>query len=255
MNPTDLPFDSEAMLAGLRAWVECESPTWDAAAVEPHARSSPRAKWRSWARAIERIAGRQGFGGCVRAKLPASEARRARHPDRRPSRYGSSPRHASRSCSSAATATMLRPRHLRHEGRQLPRPRSDPATGACRLHHAASDHRAVHPGRGSRHALGARSHRGRSRAQQIRAGARTRPRRTTASSPGVMRSRASTWKPRASQAMPAQPFLRPFGHPRDGAAHHGDRRHDVGGLHLLASASCMAANGSIASPPPAPARR
>jgi glutamate carboxypeptidase len=33
MNPTLLPFDSEAMLAGLRAWVECESPTWDAAAV------------------------------------------------------------------------------------------------------------------------------------------------------------------------------------------------------------------------------
>ena len=34
MNPANLPFDSEAMLQGLKSWVECESPTWDAAAVE-----------------------------------------------------------------------------------------------------------------------------------------------------------------------------------------------------------------------------
>ncbi|MDU6674088.1 MAG: M20/M25/M40 family metallo-hydrolase, partial [Bradyrhizobium sp.] len=34
MNPANLPFDTEAMLQGLRGWVECESPTWDAAAVE-----------------------------------------------------------------------------------------------------------------------------------------------------------------------------------------------------------------------------
>src|SRR6266853_1484811 len=34
MNPANLPFDSEAMLLGLRGWVECESPTWDAGAVE-----------------------------------------------------------------------------------------------------------------------------------------------------------------------------------------------------------------------------
>jgi len=25
MNPADLPFDSEAMLLGLRGWVECEA--------------------------------------------------------------------------------------------------------------------------------------------------------------------------------------------------------------------------------------
>ena len=29
MDLSSLPFDSEAMLAGLRPWVECESPTWD----------------------------------------------------------------------------------------------------------------------------------------------------------------------------------------------------------------------------------
>src|SRR5438874_32663 len=34
MNPANLPFDSEAMLQGLRTWLECESPTWDARAVE-----------------------------------------------------------------------------------------------------------------------------------------------------------------------------------------------------------------------------
>ena len=33
MNLANLPFDSEAMLQGLRGWVECESPTWDASAV------------------------------------------------------------------------------------------------------------------------------------------------------------------------------------------------------------------------------
>ena len=33
MNPADLPFDAEAMLSGLKPWIECESPTFDAAAV------------------------------------------------------------------------------------------------------------------------------------------------------------------------------------------------------------------------------
>ena len=29
----NLPFDTETMLAGLRPWIECESPTYDATAV------------------------------------------------------------------------------------------------------------------------------------------------------------------------------------------------------------------------------
>jgi len=33
MDPSALPFDEDDMLAGLRPWVECESPTFDAAAV------------------------------------------------------------------------------------------------------------------------------------------------------------------------------------------------------------------------------
>lgn len=69
MNPVNLPFDSEAMLAGLRAWVECESPTWDAAAVNRMLDLAAR-EMAIMGASIERIAGRQGFGGCVRAKFP-----------------------------------------------------------------------------------------------------------------------------------------------------------------------------------------
>src|ERR1700734_2973395 len=69
MNPTLLPFDSEAMLAGLRAWVECESPTWDAAAVNRMLDLAAR-EMAAMGASIERIAGRQGFGDCVRAKFP-----------------------------------------------------------------------------------------------------------------------------------------------------------------------------------------
>lgn len=29
MDPNQLPFDADAMLAGLREWIECESPTHD----------------------------------------------------------------------------------------------------------------------------------------------------------------------------------------------------------------------------------
>ena len=69
MNPTNLPFDSEAMLAGLRTWVECESPTWDAAAVERMLDLAAR-EMAIMGASIERGARRQGFGGCVRAKFP-----------------------------------------------------------------------------------------------------------------------------------------------------------------------------------------
>ena len=32
-NPLDLPFDADEMLAGLKPWIETESPTFDTAAV------------------------------------------------------------------------------------------------------------------------------------------------------------------------------------------------------------------------------
>src|SRR5262245_23494007 len=69
MNPANLPFDSEAMLLGLKSWVECESPTWDAAAVERMLDLAAR-DMAIMGATIERIAGRQGFAGCVRARFP-----------------------------------------------------------------------------------------------------------------------------------------------------------------------------------------
>ncbi len=69
MNPANLPFDSETMLAGLRAWVERESPTWDAAAVN-RMLDLAAADMAIMGASVERIAGRNGFGGCVRAKFP-----------------------------------------------------------------------------------------------------------------------------------------------------------------------------------------
>ena len=72
MNPLDLPFDSDAMLAGLRPWIECESPTWDAAAVN---RMMDLAAYELTVAGavVDRIPGRMGFGGSVRARFP--------HPD------------------------------------------------------------------------------------------------------------------------------------------------------------------------------
>jgi glutamate carboxypeptidase len=69
MNPTALPFDTEEMLAGLRPWVECESPTYDAGAVNRMMDLASRDLILAGAR-IERIAGRMGLGDCVRASFP-----------------------------------------------------------------------------------------------------------------------------------------------------------------------------------------
>ncbi len=69
MNPANLPFDVEAMLQGLRVWVECESPTWDAAAVERMLDLAAREMAIAGA-TIERLPGRMGFAGCVRARFP-----------------------------------------------------------------------------------------------------------------------------------------------------------------------------------------
>ena len=69
MNPADLPFDSEVMLLGLRAWVECESPTFDASAVDRMLDLAAR-DMAIMGATIERIAGRQRFGGCIRARFP-----------------------------------------------------------------------------------------------------------------------------------------------------------------------------------------
>jgi glutamate carboxypeptidase len=67
-----LPFEAEALLAGLRPWVECESPTFDAAAVNRMMSLAGRDLAILGAR-IERIPGRMGLSDCIRARFP--------HPD------------------------------------------------------------------------------------------------------------------------------------------------------------------------------
>ena len=71
MDERKLPFDTDKMLDGLKRWIECESPTHDAEAVN---RMMDLAAYDLAGHAtIERIPGRMGFGGCLRARFP--------HPD------------------------------------------------------------------------------------------------------------------------------------------------------------------------------
>ncbi len=67
----DLPFDVDEMIEGLRPWIECESPTWDAEAV--NRMMSLAAYDLSTLGTVERIPGRMGFGDSIRVRLP--------HPD------------------------------------------------------------------------------------------------------------------------------------------------------------------------------
>ncbi|TDH62834.1 M20/M25/M40 family metallo-hydrolase [Dankookia rubra] len=69
----DLPFDAEAMIPGLRAWVDCESPTFDAPAVNRMMAIAARDLALLGAR-VETIPGRMGFGDCVRATFPHPKA-------------------------------------------------------------------------------------------------------------------------------------------------------------------------------------
>jgi glutamate carboxypeptidase len=75
MQPNDLPFSLEPILAGLRPWVECESPTWDREAVNSAMSLASRDLALMGAR-VERIPGRLGFGDCVRASFPHPQADR-----------------------------------------------------------------------------------------------------------------------------------------------------------------------------------
>src|SRR5437899_1681117 len=76
--------------------------------------------------------------------LSTSEKGRARDFDHGAFRHGSPHWHAGKAQVAARRQPMLRPRHLRHEGRQLPCAGSDPAAGARLVHDAAADHRIVH---------------------------------------------------------------------------------------------------------------
>ncbi|WP_376092044.1 M20/M25/M40 family metallo-hydrolase [Roseomonas sp. CCTCC AB2023176] len=67
-----LPFTAAELLARIRPWVEIESPTFDAAAVNRLMNFAARELAVIGAR-VERIPGRMGYGDCVRARFP--------HPD------------------------------------------------------------------------------------------------------------------------------------------------------------------------------
>ncbi|BDG71347.1 M20/M25/M40 family metallo-hydrolase [Roseomonas fluvialis] len=66
---TALPFDVEEILARLTRWAACESPTFDAAAVNRMMDLAARDLALLGAR-IDRIPGRMGLGDCVRARFP-----------------------------------------------------------------------------------------------------------------------------------------------------------------------------------------
>jgi glutamate carboxypeptidase len=73
MDLTALPFDAADMLARLKPWILCESPTHDATAVN---RMMDLAAWElvSSGASVERIPGRMGFGDCLRARFPHPRA-------------------------------------------------------------------------------------------------------------------------------------------------------------------------------------
>lgn len=72
-DPLSLPFDSDEMLAGLRPWIETESPSFDAAAVNRMMNLVQHELAVLGAR-TERIPGRQGLGDSLRAAIPHPRA-------------------------------------------------------------------------------------------------------------------------------------------------------------------------------------
>lgn len=69
MDPLSLPFDLDDMLRGLRPWIECESPTFDAAAVTRMMDLAAR-DMAGWGFEVETIPGSGGFGASIRARVP-----------------------------------------------------------------------------------------------------------------------------------------------------------------------------------------
>ena len=72
-RPAELPFDTPGLLATLRRWVECESPSYDAAAVSRMAALAAD-EIRAMGGTAECVPGTGGFGDCVRARFAGPEA-------------------------------------------------------------------------------------------------------------------------------------------------------------------------------------
>lgn len=64
-----LPFDTESMVVRLRPWIECESPTYDAASVN-RMMDLAQAELAALGARPERIPGTGGMGDSIRAQLP-----------------------------------------------------------------------------------------------------------------------------------------------------------------------------------------
>ncbi len=73
-SPATDPGPSEALLEGLRAWVECETPTDDAVRVNALV-DRAETPLREAGAAVTRIPGRDGFGDCLRARIGPAEGR------------------------------------------------------------------------------------------------------------------------------------------------------------------------------------
>jgi len=69
MSVHELPFDLDDMITRLRPWIETESPTFDAAAVNRMVDAAAY-DFAAAGASIEFIPGRMGFGGSLRARFP-----------------------------------------------------------------------------------------------------------------------------------------------------------------------------------------
>ena len=73
LRPAALAFDTAALMATLKRWVECESPSYDAAATSRMARLAAD-EIRAMGGTAECVPGSGGFGDCVRARFAAPGA-------------------------------------------------------------------------------------------------------------------------------------------------------------------------------------
>ncbi|MEM8552210.1 MAG: M20/M25/M40 family metallo-hydrolase [Pseudomonadota bacterium] len=73
MDLTALPIDVDAMLAGLKPWIECESPTYDAAAVN-RMMAIAAGHLVTHGATVEAVSGPPGLGDCLRAAFPHPRA-------------------------------------------------------------------------------------------------------------------------------------------------------------------------------------
>jgi glutamate carboxypeptidase len=68
-KPADLSLDTDTLLAGLKPWIECESPTFDVAAVN-RMMDLVAGDVAAAGASVTRIPGPPGLGDCVRAEFP-----------------------------------------------------------------------------------------------------------------------------------------------------------------------------------------